>query len=95
MGSKREPKGNEIHVYGGAAETEPCAYGEPFPDLPTSFLLAAPTASGKTMIILNILLRYYKDMFACFAEHQTRPSVRSASQILGEDERPAEGTANV
>ena len=64
MGSKREPKGNEIHVYGGAAETVPCAYGEPFPDLPTSFLLAAPTASGKTMIILNILLRYYKDMFA-------------------------------
>jgi hypothetical protein len=56
--------GNAIHVYGGAAETVPCPYGEPFPDLPTSFILAAPTASGKTMIILNILLRYYKDMFA-------------------------------
>ena len=56
--------GNQIHVYDGAAETIPCPYGEPFPDLPTSFLLAAPTASGKTMIILNILLRYYKDMFA-------------------------------
>jgi len=62
MGPK--PKGNEIHVFGGAAETIPCPYGEPFPDLPTSFILAAPTASGKTMIILNILLRYYKDMFA-------------------------------
>ena len=62
MGPK--PKGNEIHVFGGAAETVPCPYGEPFPDLPTSFILAAPTASGKTMIILNLLLRYYKDMFA-------------------------------
>ena len=62
MASK--PDGNKIHVYGGAAETIPCPYGEPVPDLPTSFLLAAPTASGKTMIILNILLRYYKDMFA-------------------------------
>ena len=59
-----EPKGNGIHVFGGAAETTPCPFGQPFPDLPTSFLLAAPTASGKTMIILNILLRYYKDMFA-------------------------------
>ena len=62
MGPK--PVGNQIHVYGGAAETTPCKYGEPFPDLPTSFLLAAPTASGKTMIILNILLRYYADAFA-------------------------------
>ena len=62
MGPK--PKGNAIHVYGGAAETVPCAFGEPFGDLPTSFILAAPTASGKTMIILNLLLRYYKDMFA-------------------------------
>ena len=61
---KPDDKGNSIHVYGGAAETVPCPYGEPFADLPTSFLLAAPTASGKTMIILNILLRYYKDMFA-------------------------------
>ena len=61
---KSEPRGNQIHVYDGAAETVPCPFGEPFPDLPTSFLLAAPTASGKTMIILNILLRYYKDMFA-------------------------------
>ena len=62
MGPK--PKGNAIHVYGGAAETIPCPYGEPFPDLPTSFILAAPTASGKTMIILHLLLRYYKDTFA-------------------------------
>ena len=59
-----EPKGNGIHVYGGAADTIPCPFGPPFPDLPTSFLLAAPTASGKTMIILNLLLRYYKDQFA-------------------------------
>jgi hypothetical protein len=59
-----EPKGNRIHVYGGAAETIPCPYGEPFPDLPSSFLLAAPTASGKSILLLNLLLRYYKDQFA-------------------------------
>lgn len=64
MGLKLPPRGNEIHVFGGGAETEPCPFGEPFPDLPTSFLLCAPTASGKTMIILNLLLRYYQDMFA-------------------------------
>ena len=71
MGPK-DPRGNvaqnaiqnAIHIYDGAAETVPCPYGQPFPDLPTSFLLAAPTASGKTMINLNLLLRYYKDMFA-------------------------------
>ena len=62
MGPK--PKGNQIHLYGHAAETVPSPYGEPFGDLPTSYVLAAPTASGKTMIILNLLLRYYKDMFA-------------------------------
>ena len=61
---KPDNEGNTIHVYGGAAETVPCPYGEPFPDLPTSFLLAAPTASGKTLIVLNLLLRYYKDQFA-------------------------------
>ena len=60
----KEPAGNQIHVFPGAAETIPSAHGPPFPDLPTSFLLAAPTASGKTMIILNLLLRYYKDQFA-------------------------------
>ena len=64
MGRVQRPKGNEIHVFSGAAETVACPYGEPFADLPTSFVLAAPTASGKTMIILNLLLRYYKDMFA-------------------------------
>ena len=58
------PRSNALHIYEGAAETVPCPYGEPFADLPTSFLLAAPTASGKTMIILNLLLRYYKDQFA-------------------------------
>ena len=62
MGPK--PKGNEIHVYGGASETVPSPYGEPFGDLPTSMLLVAQTASGKTMILLNLLLRYYKDTFA-------------------------------
>ena len=60
----KEPPGNQIHVFPGAAETVPCPHGPPFPDLPTSFLLAAPTASGKSQIILNLLLRYYKDQFA-------------------------------
>ena len=64
MGPKRTPKGNESHLFGGAAETIPCPYGEPFADLPLSLLACAPTASGKTMIILNLLLRYYKDMFS-------------------------------
>ena len=62
MGPK--PKGNEIHIFGGAAETVPCPYGEPFPDSPTSFILAAHAASGKTVVLLNILLRYYHNMFA-------------------------------
>jgi len=59
-----KPRGNEIHVYPGAAETVECPYGEPFAPIPTSWILGAATASGKTMIILNLLLRYYKDMFA-------------------------------
>ncbi len=62
MGPK--PQSNAIHLYGSPAETVPCPFGEPFADLPTSFILAAPTASGKTVVILNLLLRYYKDMFA-------------------------------
>ena len=62
MGPK--PKGNQIHLFGHAAETIASPHGEPFGELPTSYILAAPTASGKTMIILNLLLRYYKDMFA-------------------------------
>ena len=53
-----------IKVYPGASPTHPCSYGPPLPDLPTNFLLAAPTASGKTMIILNLILRYYKGEFA-------------------------------
>ena len=60
----KEPAGNQIHVFPGTAETIPCPHGAPFPDLPTSFLLGAPTASARTMIILNLLLRCYKDQFA-------------------------------
>ena len=53
-----------ITLFPGAATTEPCPYGPPMPDLPTNFLLAAPTASGKTQIILNLILKYYRGMFA-------------------------------
>jgi len=59
-----QPKGNQIHVYDGAAETIPCPYGEPFPDLPTSFALISPTAGGKSILLINLLLRFYKDQFA-------------------------------
>ncbi len=57
-----------ITVYPGAAPTHQCRYGEPLPDLPTNFLLGAPTASGKTQIILNIVLKCYLGRFAriCF-----------------------------
>ena len=64
MATKPDGEGNKIHVFPGAAETIPCPYGDPFPPLPASFLLAANTNSGKTMIILNILLRYYKGQFS-------------------------------
>jgi hypothetical protein len=57
-------KDRSIKVYPGAAPTEPCPYGPPLPDLPTNFLLAAPTASGKTQIILNLILKYYRGQFA-------------------------------
>ena len=60
----QEPSRNQIHVFPGAAETVPCPHGDPFPNLPASFLLAALTASGKSQIILNLLLRHYKDQFA-------------------------------
>ena len=53
-----------IHVYPGSAPTESCPYGPPLPDLPTNFLLGAPTCSGKTQVINNICLRYYRGMFA-------------------------------
>ena len=53
-----------ITVYPGAAETYPCKYGEPLPDLPTNFLLAAPTASGKTQAILSLCLKFYLNALA-------------------------------
>ena len=53
-----------ITVYPGSAATEPCPYGDPLPDLPTNFLLAAGTASGKSQVILNLCLKYYKGMWA-------------------------------
>ena len=40
-------KDRSIQVYPGAAPTHPCPYGPPLPDLPSNFLLAAPTAFGK------------------------------------------------
>jgi hypothetical protein len=53
-----------ITLYPGAAPTHPCPYGPPFPDTPSNFLLCAPTASGKSQIVLNLILKYYRGMFA-------------------------------
>ena len=58
-----KPQSNKIHVYDGAAETTPCPFGEPMPDLPTNWLLAAPSGQGKTQILLNLALKFYKGMF--------------------------------
>ena len=58
-----KPQSNKIHLYDGAAETTPCPYGEPMPDLPTNWLLAAPSGQGKTQILLNLALKFYKGMF--------------------------------
>jgi len=59
-----ERKDRSIHVYDGAAETFPCPYGEPMPDLPTNWLLSAPSGQGKTQILLNLALKFYKGLFA-------------------------------
>ena len=48
----------------GGAETFPFRYGEPLPSLPSSFVLAGPTASGKSQILLSLLLKFYKGEFA-------------------------------
>ena len=58
-----KPQSNKIHVYDGAAETTPCPFGEPLPDLPSNWLLAAPSGQGKTQILLNLALKFYKGMF--------------------------------
>ena len=52
-----------IEVYDGAPESKPCRYGDPFAPLPTSWVLCGPTGSGKTMGMLNLVLKFYKDMF--------------------------------
>ena len=52
-----------VEVYPGGPEGKPCPYGEPFAPLPTSWILCAPTGGGKTMTLLSLVLKYYKDMF--------------------------------
>jgi len=54
-----------ITIYLGAAATEPCPAGPPFPDLPWGlWLLVAPTFSGKSQCIMSIILKYYRGQFA-------------------------------
>ena len=60
-----KPDGStKITVFPNAAPTVPCPYGEPFPDLPSNWLLAAPSGQGKSQILLNLALKFYKDMFS-------------------------------
>ena len=60
-----KPDGStKITVFPNAAPTVPCPYGEPFPDLPSNWLLAAPSGQGKSQILLNLALKFYKGMFA-------------------------------
>ena len=44
----------EVSQYIQGPQPQSPAHGDPPPDLPTNFLLGAPTASGKTQIILNL-----------------------------------------
>ena len=57
-------RSTKITVFPNAAPTVPCPYGEPFPDLPSNWLLAAPSGQGKSQILLNLALKFYKDMFS-------------------------------
>ena len=96
MGPK--PKGNEIHVYGGAAETVPCPYGEPFPDLPTSFILAAPTLGENDdhrEPPPEVLQGHVRPHLVLLSQHQAGPLIRTAQEVLGEDERPGQGAVDV
>ena len=53
-----------VSVYPGAAETEPCPYGDPFSPLPTSWIACAPTGGGKTCAWLSLTEKFYKGMFS-------------------------------
>ena len=63
MGPKPTSRGNTIDVFGTPAETVPCPYGKPFPAIPTNFCLISPSGGGKTVVLQNILLKFYKGMF--------------------------------
>ena len=52
-----------VQLYPGGAEPKPCTYGEPFAPLPTSWVLCGPTGSGKTIGMLNLILKFYKGAF--------------------------------
>ena len=52
----------QVHVYGGATEKDAGRFGVPSPAKPSSFVLATPAASGQTLIIINRILLYYRDM---------------------------------
>ncbi len=94
MGPK--PKGNEIQLFGHAAETVPCPYGEPMPDIPTNFCLVSPSGGGKTVVLQNLLLKFYKGMFAriwffspsIFLDPQYGPIKRYIEKMSDQDREP-------
>ena len=68
--ANHEAKDHKLHLFASGEKTIECPFGEPFAPLPTSFLCIAPTASGKSVAISNIILKFYKGMFArifCFS----------------------------
>lgn len=87
---------NGIHVFDGASERVECVSGKPFAPLPTSFALISPTSGGKTQILLNIVLRYYKDQFArifCFSptihqDEQYAPLRKRLGQYCDQQKEP-------
>ena len=98
-GDAPSPTKMERHPVAVQQRLRSAHYGEPFPDLPSSFILLANTASGKTVVLLNYLLRYYKDAFPriwffCPVD-KARPSVRAPAHVPRAHDGPAEGAPDV
>jgi hypothetical protein len=86
----------QIHVYGTGAPTVECPYGGPLPALPTSFVLVAPTASGKSVVLLSLLLKFYRGMFdriwvfspSIFLDPQYKPLRKYLEAMTDQNKEP-------